>query len=290
MLQKRIVITLVLFFCCFELSNNIKASQINVEKYGLTISNVGDSNTTFESILKEGHVFELTKSVSFVSNTHHFDDRTIQFYLILLLVTFFGIFRYFEPQYLRDLFINLRSTTNTYLTNKQKSQSVSFLSLCLNLFFTISIAVYVFYIIQRISTDYLNDRFGIYLIPMLIFCFLLIYLVKFLVIKFSGWAFKLEDVTERYLYNVFLLNKVLGILLLPFIILLAFGNKYMINLSIYISLSLILIMLLFRYLKSWQVFGAFFKYSKFHFFTYLCASELLPLAILMKLIFTKILA
>ena len=39
-----------------------------------------------------------------------------------------------------------------------------------------------------------------------------------------------------------------------------------------------------RYTRSWQIFGSFFQYSKFHFFTYLCASEVLPLAVLMKIL------
>jgi len=76
----------------------------------------------------------------------------------------------------------------------------------------------------------------------------------------------------------------LGILLLPFTIVMAFGTPDIAQLALFISVLLILILFINRYMRSWQVFGSFFQYSKFHFFTYLCASELLPLAVLMKLL------
>lgn len=70
---------------------------------------------------------------------------------------------------------------------------------------------------------------------------------------------------------------------MPFIVLLAFGNGAWMNSLIIFSFILIALLWLNRYIRSWQIFGSFFQYSKFHFFTYLCASELLPLAVLMKL-------
>ena len=112
----------------------------------------------------------------------------------------------------------------------------------------------------------------------------IIYLAKYLAVRFSGWAFRVEGVTEHYLFNVFLINKVLGIILVPFVIILAFADHNVVQQMIVISFIVSGILLLNRYIRSWQVFGSFFQYSKFHFFMYLCASELLPLAVLMKLL------
>ena len=51
-----------------------------------------------------------------------------------------------------------------------------------------------------------------------------------------------------------------------------------------VSFFIVGILFCIRYLRSWSVFGAFFRFSKFHFFLYLCASELLPLAVLVKIL------
>jgi len=122
------------------------------------------------------------------------------------------------------------------------------------------------------------------LLLMLIGGMIVIYVGKYAVIKFSGWSFRVESITEHYLFNVFLVNKILAIILLPFIVLLAFATPVIAQPALIISFVLILVLFVNRYLRSWQVFGSFFQYSKFHFFTYLCASELLPLAVLMKLL------
>jgi Na+-translocating ferredoxin:NAD+ oxidoreductase RnfD subunit len=112
----------------------------------------------------------------------------------------------------------------------------------------------------------------------------IIYLAKYAAVRFSGWAFRVEGITEHYLFNVFLINKVLGVTLVPFIIILAFADPSWAHQVVFISFIAAGVLILNRYIRSWQIFGSFFQYSKFHFFMYLCASELLPLAVLMKLL------
>jgi len=113
---------------------------------------------------------------------------------------------------------------------------------------------------------------------------MLIYMAKYAAVRFSGWAFRVEGVTDHYLFNVFLMNKILAIVLLPFIVIMAFSEPMWAHPIIVVSFIACLLLFVNRYVRSWQVFGSFFQYSKFHFFTYLCASELLPLAVLMKLL------
>ena len=112
----------------------------------------------------------------------------------------------------------------------------------------------------------------------------MIYIIKYAAVRFSGWAFRVEGITEHYLFNVFLINKVLSVALLPFIIVLAFADRNVAQQVVIVSFVTAGALMLNRYFRSWKVFGSFFQYSRFHFFMYLCASELLPLAVLMKLL------
>ncbi len=291
MFYRKLISIFLLILLEFCMPFNSKASLVAFEKFGLDSTTIGTLNTVGiqDSFLNVHPLFATKGTVSFISKEHLFLDKTFEFYFILVLVTIIGLIRYFEPQYLSDLFRSLISPPHSGLTNKEKTQSASFLSFCLNIFFTISVAVYVFYLLDFIAPNYVSDSYKTFLIPILAFTFMIIYLGKYLVIKFSGWAFRIEDITVRYLYNVFVLNKVMGIILLPFVVVIAFGNAIFEQTAQYISIVLISLMFLYRYVRSWQVFGTFFRYSKFHFFTYLCASELLPLAVLMKFLVTKIL-
>jgi len=152
----------------------------------------------------------------------------------------------------------------------------------MNIFFTISGGAYVYYATMVLSPQRTAMLPASVLILLMIGGVMAIYLGKYFMIRFSGWALRLEGVTNQYIFNVFLINKIIGVILLPFIMLLAFGNPALAQPVIIVSFIAVGILLINRYTRSWQVFGSFFQYSKFHFFTYLCASELLPLALLMK--------
>ena len=92
----------------------------------------------------------------------------------------------------------------------------------------------------------------------------------------------LEIMIYMIQFNVFLVNKILAVLLLPMIILLAFLDKSMYGTLLIISFSIISILYFNRYLRSWKIFNKFIEFSRFHFFLYLCASELLPMAVILK--------
>jgi hypothetical protein len=159
----------------------------------------------------------------------------------------------------------------------------------MNIFFTMSSGAYIYYVITVFRPQPLGNLPTGLLPLVLIAGMAFTYLGKYAVIRFSGWAFRLEGITDFYLFNVFLINKIIAIAILPFIVLLAFGDPVYTQPLTLVSFILIGVLLVNRYIRSWQVFGSFFQYSKFHFFMYLCASELLPLAVLMKLLVRGIL-
>ncbi|NCX94981.1 MAG: DUF4271 domain-containing protein [Chitinophagia bacterium] len=55
-----------------------------------------------------------------------------------------------------------------------------------------------------------------------------------------------------------------------------------------ISFLVVIGMFLNRYIRSWKIFDAIFHNSKFHFFLYLCTSEILPMAVLLKILITTL--
>jgi hypothetical protein len=54
---------------------------------------------------------------------------------------------------------------------------------------------------------------------------LLVYLVKYLFLLFTGWVFNSQEATGSYVFVVFLVNKVMGVLLIPFLLIFAFAVR-----------------------------------------------------------------
>jgi len=212
------------------------------------------------------------------------NDRTTDFYLLLALCIMLGLIRTSDPRYFNNLFKAFRNITLSNRQLKEQLQGTPLPNLLMNIFFTIVGGAYIYYIVRYFTPQRREILPPSLLIIMLIAGMMVIYLTKYAAVRFSGWAFRVESITDHYLFNIFLINKIISILLLPFIILLAFAGPVWTEPIAIVSFILTGVLLINRYTRSWQVFGSFFQYSKFHFFMYLCASELLPLAVLMKLL------
>lgn len=99
-----------------------------------------------------------------------------------------------------------------------------------------------------------------------------------------GWAFQSREAMNTYSFNVTLFNRVLGVALLPFIVILALGGGLLSQLCLIIALLIVLLLYIFRFVRSRQVFRYFLQLSKFHFILYLCTAEIIPFAVIVKLI------
>jgi hypothetical protein len=269
-------------------SVNLHAT-VHPEKYGLDQS--VDSIAVRErlavysdSFFSSNAFLKGTQVVSGIEEPHAIPSQTSDFYLLLFLCLILGLIRYMDTRY----FINLwRAFINPTLSNRQlkdQLQGAGLPNLLMNIFFAFSEGAYIYYVVRLFTPNPSGVIAPSLLIIMLIGGTGIIYLAKYAAVRFSGWAFRVEGITEHYLFNVFLINKVLGITLVPFIIILAFADHSWAYQVVSVSFIAAGVLILNRYIRSWQIFGSFFQYSKFHFFMYLCASELLPLAVLMKLL------
>lgn len=262
--------------------------DVRLSKYGITDS---DSIHLLEHVKYQSVLDSLYKAhpqlnnknvINAVMHLRSFDDRSVDFYFLMILIIMLGLIRFTDPKYFQSIWQAFRNPTSSSRQLKDKLQSASVSNLLMNFFFIMSAAAYGYFVVKNFMPQRAGNISSLSLFLMLIVGMLVIYIGKYAVIKFSGWAFRVEGVTEYYLFNVFLVNKILAIVLLPIIVLLAFADVSIAQPALFISFLLIFFLFVSRYVRSWQVFGSFFQYSRFHFFTYLCASELLPLAVLMK--------
>jgi hypothetical protein len=115
-----------------------------------------------------------------------------------------------------------------------------------------------------------------------------IYIGKFLFITFCGWAFNVPQFAFNYNFIVFLINKVMGICLLPLLAIIAFSRGQTYETAVTVALSVVLLMIVYRYIVALGTVVKNLKINAVHFFIYLCAVEILPLLVIYKLLFMLI--
>lgn len=216
-------------------------------------------------------------------------NKDFNFLFCIGLLLFLGIIKKVHPLYFRNLF---RAFGNATLSNRQLKEQIqqTYLpGLLLDLFFYFSAAMFLYQASQLIHLKLrLTTIRPESIIIGLALCIAFIYIWKYTFLKMAGWLFQIPEIMNNYSFNVFLFNRILGILLLPFVIVLSFGTGIWVQVLFSVSLIVILSLYIFRFIRSRQVFTYFLNFSKFHFILYLCASELIPVAVLAKLIILRL--
>jgi hypothetical protein len=112
-----------------------------------------------------------------------------------------------------------------------------------------------------------------------------IYLIKFIFLSFMGWVFNLQETINSYNLIVFLCNKILAIVLLPFVFALAFNKGDFAEVCLIISYFLFLLMFLYRFIVVILQIKNNLKINALHFFLYICGIEVLPLLLIYKTVY-----
>jgi len=212
--------------------------------------------------------------------TRHTHGKELLFYFFVFLLLIYGFLRRAFPKYFNDLFRYFFRTTLKQRQISEQLRETPLPSLLLNIFFVVIGGLYITFLLQHYKLIPF-DNFWL----MFLYCILglsTIYLIKFIGLKISGWLFNMQEAANSYIFIVFIINKMLGILLLPFLILLAFtlGNIYFIGLTL--SWCLVAGMLLYRMILTFAAVRNQVKVNPFHFFLYICAFEIAPLLLIYK--------
>lgn len=209
-----------------------------------------------------------------------FNGKEWLFYLLVLLLIIFGFLKLLFPKYFNDLFRLFFRTTLKQRQIREQLVQTPLPSLLLNGFFVISTGLYLSFIL-----DYFHlNTIGNFWLLVLYTCagLSLVYFIKFAGLKISGWLFSMEEVADSYIFIVFVVNKMLGILLLPFLVLIAFTTDKLYTAGIALSVCLVGGMLIYRFILTYAAVRNQVKVNLFHFFLYLCAFEIAPLLLIYK--------
>ena len=245
----------------------------------LPVSQVRD--ISFTRILDENKFINLKAVPLFVvEEPRNASGKEFLFYSLCLVLLILGIFKTVFRGYFKNLF---RVYFNTSLRQTQLSdqlEQAKLPSFILNIFFAITAGIYIWLLFHYYHPPRLVS--SKLLLPVCIASVAALYFVKFCILKFMGWVSELQQTTNKYIFAIFLVNKITGIILVPIIILLSFSEPSWRTVLTNGSFIIIALFFLSRYFKSYGALDKKVRINPFHFLIYITAAEIIPLLLIYK--------
>jgi hypothetical protein len=271
-----------------------KSLQTQAEKDSLGKTRVPDIISTSLIVSSQPGHFDINKlllknrfinvkdaAVFFIEDVRHPTGKEFLFYSVCIIVLILGLFKTIYSGYFNNLFRVYFNTSLRQIQLADQLLQAKLPSLILNIFFAFSVGMYIWLL------------FGLYHPPRLIssklllpFCILsvaLLYFIKFCLLKFMGWVADISQATDKYIFAIFMVNKITGIVLIPIIILLAFLKREWLPIIANLSFMVLGLIFLSRYVKSYAAIDKKMPLNAFHFIIYLAGGEIIPLVIIYKI-------
>jgi Domain of unknown function (DUF4271) len=210
-------------------------------------------------------------------------NKTAVFLLAVLLLFFFSMVRIIFPRYFVNLFQVFTGISISKRHIKDQLENDNRASVWFYSIFFISVGFIVYQLITEISgTHFSNVWYINYLISTLFVFILLGFRIS--MIRLTGWIFKRSDYVHIYLFNTKLVNEFLGLLLFPLCILILVTSGNIQYTLLMTASALCLLFFAYGYVRNIPVLRNLFRISFVHFLLYICAFEIIPVLILIKMI------
>jgi hypothetical protein len=205
-----------------------------------------------------------------------------KFYLTFILLALLALIRFGYASEFDELFTIFKNLGPTHEMFRELGTGVSFGTVLLNFF---AVAVFGFYVF--LIVDYFKitaGEPGIYLMVASLTVVSLFLVFRYLTLKIASLLLSNKKEIDLYNFYEIQINRSLGVILFPFTLFIAFSTPVLISLAIYISVFIIFVLLCLRYLKGFNIGAGYFRSHFFHFLLYICALEIAPLLIIIRLL------
>lgn len=207
-----------------------------------------------------------------------------EFWMLPVLLIILGIIAYVRVAYFKRLNRLFSSLWRIQILRQVMREELVFshrASALLHFNFVL-IAALVIYCWFKLENWEPANLGGLWLYLAIALSLLVIYIVKLLFNGFLRRLFRDPGVIREYLFEVFLINKAAGIILLPLAIALIFSNVGNAPTILFISGALLLVFLLFRFIQGIRL-TLNYRLSGIYIILYLCTLEILPFLVLSKM-------
>lgn len=219
------------------------------------------------------------RPVYLVIHEKYRESKDEMFYLLSGLLFLLALVKLSFSKYFVGIFRQFVQPSFRQKQSRDQLSQNNFPSLILNLFFIISGGAFVGLLMQYYNLTQADFKTNFAYCSIIL---LILYTSKFVLLSFAGWVFNAKEVTETYIFIVFLINKIMGIILLPFSFIIAFSQPVIITFSVTVSLMIVFILFCYRYIAALMPVRREMKVSTTHFLFYILAFEIMPLLLIYK--------
>lgn len=213
---------------------------------------------------------------------HSWKGKDMLFYAIIGLLLIFALLRNGFAKYFSDLFRVFFRTTLKQRQIREQLMQTPLPSVLFNAFFSLSAGMYIVFMLLYFKKIAEPDFWRFYLYA--IIGLSVIYFVKYAGLKILGWIFNLQEAADTYTFIVFIINKVVGVFLLPFLPMLAFMDGTGYQVALVLSWCGLGALYMYRFILAFAAVRNEVRFNLFHFLLYLCAFEVAPLLLIYKLL------
>lgn len=176
-------------------------------------------------------------------------------------------------------FLNFNAASQIF---REKGHLITISGMLLYLLFVISGGVLLFQITQAFEAKITGSP--VYDLLLCILGVSVVYMLRHLLLWVVSGIFPFGKETSMFAFLIGNTNKALGIVLVPFLFLVAYAPESLQMPSLWFTLGLLAVVHAYRAVTGLMVAGTHLQNHKFHFFMYLCVVEIAPVLILVKMV------
>jgi hypothetical protein len=176
--------------------------------------------------------------------------------------------------------LDMRFASQLVREEKVLSQRVS---VFLTVIFLFSASAFLFLISNYFNIQLFSGE-GFVVFGKITLTIFLLFASRIIISELTGFVFNAQNEFSFYNFHVFLYNKALGLALLPILICLIYANAFPQAVFIYTGIILFAIGYVARLIRGLNIGLAKQGFNKFYLFFYFCTLEILPAAVLAKII------
>lgn len=255
--------------------------SIEIEKDSIQSLLPSDYDTLVRVMLEELPIDSLQQSYD-IQPIKKTKSDSLPFYTLLFIVGIFGYVRFNFFSYLysvKQAFFNINLSQQFF---EEHAYSISPASFFLNLNTVLIYTLLIFLSIRYFGRiDHIGD---IGLASIVLAGVLMVGLSRYWSYRIAAHILPIKNTLLFYLFNIRIINYVMGIVLIPLLLILAFADNLYLQGTIWAILLVVLFFTVYRCYRGLLIGEQVMALSKFHFFVYLCTFEIAPILILYKVV------
>ncbi len=240
---------------------------------------ITDSVKTLPQLFQKGFIWKIGNETALNSSIHISSNKELWFYFFCLLALYLGLFKFFYQKYLSTLFKVFFNSSLKQSQLTDQLQQAKLPSLLLNIFFACTLGLFIFLLLNNFAQ---HQKTSWYYLAATILLAAIVYISKTVILHFTGIISGLKEQTNTYIFIIFLINKVMGILLLPLTMLMIFGSGAVSESFKWVGIFIVLLLFILRYYRSYGLLQNKLKVNPLHFALFITGVEIVPMLVIYK--------